>query len=61
MALDATRESETRACETDAFCSRFMQNPAYVNGVSESLIRGAVAPSGPYVSDEDVHYIVQPD
>ena len=33
--------------------------PAYVNGVSESLFKvGMCLPSGPYVSDEDVAYIV---
>ena len=34
--------------------------PAYVNGVSESLFKvGMCLPSGPYVSDEDVKYIVE--
>ena len=33
--------------------------PAYVNGVSEQLFKvGVCLPSGPCVSDEDVHYIV---
>ncbi|MBO6023275.1 MAG: aminotransferase class I/II-fold pyridoxal phosphate-dependent enzyme [Bacteroidales bacterium] len=33
--------------------------PAYVNGVSEAVFRvGMCLPAGPYVSDEDVHYIV---
>ncbi len=33
--------------------------PAYVNGVSEDLFKiGMCLPSGPYVSDEDVKYIV---
>lgn len=33
--------------------------PAYVNGVSEGLFKvGMCLPSGPYVTDEDVHYIV---
>lgn len=33
--------------------------PAYVNGVSESMFKvGMCLPSGPYVSDEDVRYIV---
>lgn len=35
-------------------------NPAYVNGVSESLFkRGMCLPSGPYVTDDDVRYIVE--
>ena len=33
--------------------------PAYTNGVSESLFAvGICLPAGPYVSDDDVHYIV---
>ena len=33
--------------------------PAYVNGVSESLFKvGLCLPSGPYVTDGDVAYIV---
>ena len=33
--------------------------PAYVNGVSESLFKvGMCLPAGPYVSDDDVRYIV---
>ena len=34
--------------------------PAYVNGVSESLFKvGMCLPSGPYVSDDDVRFIVE--
>lgn len=34
--------------------------PAYLNGVSEDIFhRGMCLPSGPMVSEEDVHYIVQ--
>ena len=34
--------------------------PAYVNGVSESLFRrGMCLPSGPMVTDDDVHYIIE--
>lgn len=34
--------------------------PAYVNGVSESLFKvGMCLPSGPYVTDDDVRYIVE--
>ena len=33
--------------------------PAYVNGVSEAMFKvGMCLPAGPYVSDEDVHHIV---
>ena len=34
--------------------------PAYVNGVSEALFKiGMCLPAGPYVTDDDVQYIVQ--
>lgn len=37
----------------------FQNMPAYVNGVSESLFKvGMCLPAGPYVSDDDVKYIV---
>lgn len=37
----------------------YAHNPAYLNGVSEALFKvGLCLPSGPYVTDEDVHYIV---
>ena len=33
--------------------------PAYVNGVSESIFKvGVCIPAGPYVTDDDVRYIV---
>ena len=33
--------------------------PAYVNGVSEAIFKvGMCLPAGPYVTDDDVHYIV---
>lgn len=38
----------------------YKDTPAYVNGVSESLFKiGMCLPSGPYVTDEDVKYIVK--
>ena len=37
----------------------YKEVPAYVNGVSEALFKvGMCLPAGPYVSDEDVKYIV---
>lgn len=37
----------------------YRNNPAYVNGVSEELFRvGVCLPSGPWVSDDHVRYIV---
>lgn len=38
----------------------YQNAPAYVNGVSEALFKvGMCLPSGPYVTDEDVKYIVE--
>lgn len=38
----------------------YRNNPCYVNGVSEALFkRGLCLPSGPCVTDDDVHYIVE--
>ena len=38
----------------------YMNAPAYTNGVSESLFKvGMCLPSGPYVTDDDVRYIVR--
>lgn len=38
----------------------FADAPAYVNGVSEELFaKGLCLPSGPYVSDDDIRYIVE--
>ncbi len=37
----------------------YASNPAYVNGVSDALFRrGLCLPAGPYVTDDDIHYIV---
>ncbi len=34
--------------------------PAYANGVSESLFKvGMCLPAGPYVTDDDIRYIVE--
>lgn len=38
----------------------YAENPAYVNGVSEALFKqGLCLPSGPCVTEEEVHYIVE--
>lgn len=38
----------------------YKNNPAYLNGVSEDLFKtGICLPAGPYVTDEDVKYIVE--
>ena len=43
-----------------AICETYDNSVAYVNGVSEALFKvGMCLPAGPYVSDEDVKYIVE--
>lgn len=38
----------------------YAHNPSYTNGVSEALFaQGMCLPSGPYVTDDDVRYIVE--
>ena len=38
----------------------YKDSPAYVNGVSESIFKvGMCLPAGPYVTDDDVKYIVE--
>jgi dTDP-4-amino-4,6-dideoxygalactose transaminase len=38
----------------------YANNPAYVNGVSEELFAvGLCLPAGPYVTDDDIRYIVE--
>ena len=44
----------------EVVCQTFGSSVAYVNGVSETLFKvGMCLPAGPYVSDEDVKYIVE--
>ena len=41
-------------------CQTSASSVAYVNGVSEALFKvGMCLPAGPYVSDDDVKYIVE--
>jgi len=43
-----------------AICQTSATSVAYVNGVSEALFKiGMCLPAGPYVSDDDVRYIVE--
>jgi dTDP-4-amino-4,6-dideoxygalactose transaminase len=38
----------------------YKNSPAYVNGVSEAIFKvGMCLPAGPYVSDDDVRYVVE--
>ena len=44
----------------DVTCLTYDNSVAYVNGVSEALFKvGMCLPAGPYVSDDDVKYIVE--
>lgn len=51
---------ETRPLWKPMHCQPVYANaPAYINGTSEAIFKvGMCLPSGPMVSDEDVHYIV---
>ena len=43
-----------------AECLTYDNSVAYVNGVSEALFKvGMCLPAGPYVTDDDVRYIVE--
>jgi dTDP-4-amino-4,6-dideoxygalactose transaminase len=45
---------------TGAECLTYDNSVAYVNGVSEALFKvGMCLPAGPYVSDDDIKYIVE--
>ena len=51
-------EMKTLMSEEEKPC--YKDAPAYVNGVSEQLFKvGMCLPAGPYVTDEDVIYIVE--
>ena len=52
-------ELRTERLPYGAECLTYDNSVAYVNGVSEALFKvGMCLPAGPYVSDEDVRYIV---
>ena len=43
-----------------AECLTYDNSVAYVNGVSEAIFKvGMCLPAGPYVTDDDVRYIVE--
>ena len=52
---------ETRPLWKPMHCQPVYANaPAYINGVSETLFKvGLCLPAGPYVTDDDVQYIVE--
>ena len=52
-------EVESEKLPSGAECLTYDNSVAYVNGVSEALFKvGMCLPAGPYVTDEDVRYIV---
>jgi dTDP-4-amino-4,6-dideoxygalactose transaminase len=52
-------ELRTERLPSGAECLIYDNSVAYVNGVSEALFKvGMCLPAGPYVSDDDVRYIV---
>ena len=59
MALDAANVEARPLWKPMHLQPVYKDNPAYVNGVSEALFKtGICLPAGPFVSDEDVKYIV---
>ena len=59
MALDATNIESRPLWKPMHRQPVYHNNPAYTNGVSESLFKvGICLPSGPWVTDENVRYIV---
>lgn len=60
MALDAAGIESRPLWKPMHLQPVYVNNPSYLNGVSESLFKkGLCLPSGPCVSDEDVHSIVE--
>ena len=52
-------ELRVKSYNSPIICQTSASSVAYINGVSEELFKvGMCLPSGPYVSDEDVHFIV---
>ena len=60
MALDAAGIESRPLWKPMHMQPVYRNAPAYVNGVSEALFKvGICLPSGPWVTDEQVHYIVE--
>ena len=57
---DTFQVSSSKFQEGEILCQTSDKSVAYVNGVSEAIFKvGMCLPAGPYVTDEDVRYIVQ--
>jgi dTDP-4-amino-4,6-dideoxygalactose transaminase len=49
-----------RTKDEDVVCQTSDSSVAYINGISEDIFKiGMCLPAGPYVSDDDVRYIVE--
>ena len=58
--LNEKGEMRTEKLPCGAICQTSASSVAYVNGVSEAVFKvGMCLPAGPYVSDDDVRYIVE--
>jgi len=58
--LNDTGEMRNEKLPCGAICQTSATSVAYINGVSEALFKvGMCLPAGPYVSDDDVRYIVE--
>ena len=54
------QSSRFQVSEGEAICQTSGSSVAYINGVSEAIFKvGMCLPAGPYVSDDDVRYIVE--
>ena len=57
--LSAWPGSRFKVQGQEILCETYDNSVAYINGVSEAMFKvGMCLPAGPYVSDEDVKYIV---
>ena len=54
------QSSKFKVSSGEAICQTSGSSVAYINGVSEALFKvGMCLPAGPYVSDDDIKYIVE--
>ncbi len=60
MALDAAKIESRPLWKPMHKQPVYLNNPSYINGISESLFKtGICLPSGPWVTDEHIRYIVK--
>ncbi len=57
---DGSREPRVESMENGVICQTSDASVSYINGVSEAVFKtGMCLPAGPYVTDDDVRYIVE--